>query len=195
MAKRDEKNLHIARIYSQSFLDLAEKAGASESLRDELLDLVAMLDGDTSLRDFFDSPLVDTDARKQVLERTLRGRASDLLVDGLQVINQHGRLALIDTIVETYRTDYQARTGRVDVEVVTAVPLSDSQRRAIADTVEANDGRQADLVESIDPSLLGGMIVRIGDRKIDTTVAKDLRTVRAQLAERAAREILADRVA
>lgn len=195
MAKRDEKNQHIARIYSQSLLALADKAGASEVLRDELLDLVALLDDNPRLRDFFESPLVDTEARTSMLERTLRGRASDLLVDGLQVINRHGRLALVDTIAEAYRTDFQARTGHVDVEVVTAVPLSDAQRRAIAESVEATDGRKADLVESVDPSLLGGMIVRVGDRKIDTTVAKDLRTVRAQLAERAAREILASRVA
>lgn len=195
MAKRDEKNLHIARVYGQALLDLAEKAGAAESLRDELLGLIELLDRQPKLRDFFDSPLVDSATRQQMLERTLRGRASDLLVDGLQVLNNHGRLGLIDTVADAYRTDFLARDGRVDVEVVSAVALNDDQRQAIAEAVAATDGRRAELVESVDPSLLAGIIVRIGDRKIDTTVAKDLRTVRAQLAERAAREILADRVA
>ncbi len=195
MANRDEKSLAAARVYGLSLLELAERSGAAQALGEELLDLGQLLDRDEKLRAFFGSPLVDADTRRGMIEKTFRGRASDLLVDGLQVLNRHGRISLLENVIEAYRTGYQARQGHVDVQVRSAVPLSDGQRRELAAAVNAIDGRTADLIETVDPSMLGGLVVRIGDRKIDTSVAKDLRTVRAQLADRAAREILADRVA
>jgi len=139
--------------------------------------------------------MVDTETRRAMIERTFRHRASDLLVDSLLVLNRHGRIDLIEDVVEVFRTAFQARRGHVDAHVTSAVPLDEAQRRRLKAAIKAVDGREPDLVEAIDPELLGGLVVRVGDRKIDTSVAKDLRTVRARLAERAAREILADRAA
>lgn len=195
MANRDEKSLAAARVYGQSLLELAERSGAAQALSEELLDLGNLLEGNGKLRTFFASPLVDAETRRTMIEKTFRGRASELLVDGLQVLNRHGRIGLLDNVVEAYRTAFQARQGHVDVHVQSAVALSDAQRQALTAAVKASDGRTPDLVETVDPNMLGGLVVRIGDRKIDTSVAKDLKTVRAQLADRAAREILADRVA
>jgi F-type H+-transporting ATPase subunit delta len=195
MANRDERSLAAARVYGQSLLELAERSRVTQALGEELLDLGRLIDRDAELRTFFASPLIDAETRRAMIEKTFRGRASELLVDGLQVLNRHGRIGLLDIVVEAYRTGLQASQGHVDVHVQSAVALSDGQRQDLAAAVKAADGRVPDLIETVDPNMLGGLVVRIGDRKIDTSVAKDLKTVRAQLADRAAREILADRVA
>ena len=195
MSNRNETSLAAARVYSLSMLELAESEHVADSLLEELLGLQSLLDGSPELRRLFESPLIDADDRKELVERTFRGRASDLLVDSLQVLNQHGRIGLVGTVVETYRTSHQARHGRVDVHVTSAVALTDGQREALIASLRTIDDRTPDLIEHVEPGLLGGMVVRIGDRKIDTSVAKDLRMVRDQLKDRAAREILADRVA
>jgi len=195
MAKQDEQSMAAARVYGHSMLALAQRKNRAQDLLEELRDLMALLKREPRLRTFFDSPMVDTETRRAMIERTFRHRASDLLVDSLLVLNRHGRIDLIEDVVEVFRTAFQARRGHVDAHVTSAVPLDEAQRRRLKAAIKAVDGREPDLVEAIDPELLGGLVVRVGDRKIDTSVAKDLRTVRARLAERAAREILADRAA
>ena len=196
MAKVDEKQVAVARVYSQSLLNLAATNEQAESLLDEMNGLLEVLAAQPAFAEYFKSPLVDPKERGNAIERLLRGRASDLLVDSVQVLGQHGRLGLFETVVEGFRTGVQARQGRVDVEVTTAVPLDAALRDQLkAALMSLSDGQAPDLVEKVDPELLGGMVVRIGDRRIDTTLKKDLKTVRARLADRAAREIYGGRLA
>ncbi len=195
MAKVDEKQVAVARVYSRSLLEIASTNEQSESLLDEMNGLLEVLEAQPAFAEYFKSPLVDTKERQKAIERLLRGRASDVLVDTLQVLGQHGRLGLFETVVEGFRTGVQERQGRVDVEVTTAVPLDGDMREKLKQAlVRISAGRQPDLVEQVDPELLGGMVVRIGDRRIDTTLKKDLKTVRARLADRAAREIYGGRL-
>lgn len=194
MARLDEKHVAVARVYSQAMLSLAEEADGAKPLLEELDDLVALLETQPEFSEYLISPLVDQDDRRAALERTLRGRSSDLLVDTLQVINRNGRLSLLETVVETYRQAYQEKHGEIDVQVTTAVALDDDLRASIVALAKRLSGRRPALNEAVDPSLLGGMVLRVGDRKIDTSVAKDLKTIRAQLVERASREILSGRL-
>ena len=190
----DEKQVAAARVYSRAMLDLAEAEGQGEALLDELRQLTELIAEREDFHRFMVSPLVDVSEREKFLEKNLRGRASDLLVNALQVINQHGRLPLLETIAETYRAEIQERHGRVDVRVTTAVPLGDEVRRQLTGAIEKMTQRTASLEESVDPALIGGLVVRIGDRKIDTSVATELRKLRRTLGERAAQEILKDRL-
>jgi len=189
MAKLDEKQVSVARVYSRAMLDLAESEGQAESLFEELRDLAALMHRDEGFRRFLISPLVKVGERAKFLEKNLRGRASDLLVNSLQVLNSHGRLDFLDTIIEVYHQEYQGRHGRIDVRVTTAVPLDDALRQQLRSAAERMVGREPELVEEVDESLIGGMIVRVGDRKIDTSVANDLRKLRHRLSERAGQEI------
>ncbi|NJL30077.1 MAG: ATP synthase F1 subunit delta [Thermoanaerobaculia bacterium] len=195
MARLNEKEVAVARVYSRSMLDLATERGEEESLLEELSGLRSYVESDSAIEHFFTSPLIDEAERRTKLEKLLRGHASDLLADSLQVLNQHGRLGILPTIVETYRLEYQERHGHVDVRVSSAVPLADDVRDQLRQTVARLVGREPDLVEEIDPSLIGGMVVRVGDRKIDASVAKDLRELRARLEERAVEEVLRHRAA
>ena len=191
MSRINEKQVAIARIYSQSLLQLA--GGDAKSLLAELEDLIGLLDESPDLREFFASPLVDETVREGAIEKLFRGRASDTLVNSLQVLNRHDRLGFLDTIVELYRQQTQEQQGNVDVHVTSAVPLTDAVRGQLTDLAKRLYGRQPDLVEKVDPSLIGGLVVRVGDRKIDTSVRTQLKALRLQLADRAAREIYESR--
>lgn len=194
MASLDEKQVPVARVYGQAMLSLAEEADSAKPLLEELDGLVALLAAQPEFGAYLTSPLVDQDDRRAALERTLRGRSSDLLVDTLQVLNRNGRLSLLETVVETYRQAYQEKHDEIDVQVTTAVALDDDLRASIVALAQRLSGRRPALSETVDASLLGGMVLRVGDRKIDTSVAKDLKTIRAQLVERASREILSGRL-
>jgi F-type H+-transporting ATPase subunit delta len=189
MASVDERSLALGRVYASAILALAEPRGEGAAVLDELGGIAQLLADDPDLELFFASPLIEEGPREQVIERTFRGRASDLLVDALQVINRKGRLGSLRAIAEAYRREYRDLHGLVDARVRTAVPLSPELREQLRAAVAHFTGRQPDLLEKVDPSLLGGMVVEVAGKKIDSSVSTRLRQLGAALDRRASQEI------
>ncbi|MBV8201377.1 MAG: ATP synthase F1 subunit delta [Acidobacteria bacterium] len=189
MASADSRDLGVARVYARAMLHLAAGQGQEDGLLAELEELGKAVAGDPELAAFLASPLVSGEARAQVLEKVFRRRASDLLVDALEVINGKGRLGLLQAIVEAYRGEYRELRGLVDVQVTTAVPLGSAQREQLAAAVAKLTGKQPQLIESVDPAILGGLVVEVAGEKIDTSLATRLRDVGVHLAQRAALEV------
>lgn len=185
----DDRELALGHVYSRAVLELAEEAGVADDLREELEGLAEVYRSDGSFRDFLVNPAIDADERRDSLERLFRGRLSDLAVDALQVLNRKGRSALLPAVVEAYRQDHDRLRDRVEVRVTSARPLADEQRQRLAATVRERTGREASFVERVDPSILGGLVVQIGDEKTDGSVATKLRNLGEALLDRASREI------
>jgi F-type H+-transporting ATPase subunit delta len=189
MAKIDERDLAVGRLYAEAVLGIAEERGQSDALLDELKELVEFLDRNPKVEHFLASQMVDEEGRARVLDDLLRGQASDLLLDSLQVINRKGRLGQLRAIVESYRIALRDLRGWVDVHVRTAVPLDDAQRTRLQDVLAASTGRKPTLFERIDPSLLGGIVVEVEGKKFDASVASRLHDLSEALLARASREI------
>jgi F-type H+-transporting ATPase subunit delta len=149
---------------------------------------VKQLDKEPALERFLSSPLVETGERKQMLDRLFEGHMSEILLDTLQVMNKKGRSGLVRALSEAYRKEFEDRTGRVTVSVHTAVALTENLRQRLLEATSRLTGREASLLETVDGSLIGGMILLVGDRKIDSSVAKDLRQLETQFLDRASLE-------
>lgn len=189
MAKVDDRQLGLGAVYARAILEVAGERGLAEQVRDELAALADYLDREAGLRDLLASPLTEMKVKERLLEKALRGRASDLLVDALEVVARKGRLDLLPAIAEAYRQEYRRVHGIVDVTVKTAIPLSPDLRRRLAEAASRYTGKQAELEEIVDPALLGGLVVQIGDEKIDSSVATSLRSLAAALQRRGAEQI------
>ena len=190
MAGSSDKGAAIAAVYAEAMLGLAERRGQADELRAELEELARLAAGDPGFAAFLANPLIDPERRAGSLEKMLRGEASDLLVDALQVINRKGRIALLPQIAAAYVARHDTLRGVVEVRVASAVPLAGDQRERLRAAVKARTGRTPRLVESVDAELLGGLVIRIGDRKADATIATRLRTLSEALLARASREIV-----
>ncbi len=151
MASVDDRDLALGRLYGVPLLDLGEEQGQADDLLGELQEVVRLLDGNPTIEDFFASPLVDADDRRQVIEKVFRGKASDLLVDALQVVNRKGRLGFLRAIAEAYRLAYRDRRGLVDARVRTAVPLDEVLRAGLRQAIARFTGKQPTLDEKVDP--------------------------------------------
>lgn len=196
----DEQQLAVARIYAHALYGLADSMGQAESVREELDSLDTLLDAQPDLVAVFDSPLVGADRRADLLEKSFRGQLSDLVVDTLQVMNRKGRLGIAAALVEAYRQEDDRINGRIQATVTTAVPLSAElrarvesavltigRRLASADDLEV---RSVELIEEVDESLLGGMVVRGGVRVFDSSVRSEVALVGERLADRTSVEVL-----
>lgn len=180
----------IAAVYAEAMLGLAHRRGQADELRSELDELARLAASHSGFAAFLANPLIDPERRAESLETMLRGKASDLLVDALQVINRKGRIALLPQIAAAYAARHDALRGVVEVRVASAQPLANDQRERLRSAVRARTGREPRLVESVDPELLGGLVIRIGDRKADATLATRLRNLSEALLARASQEIV-----
>lgn len=189
MPNVDDTQLAVAGVYSRALLDLARERGEEDALLDELTQLADSLDRNPDFADFLASPLVDGKARRAALEKAFRGRASDLLVDGLQVLNRKERLGLLPAVAQAYRSQHRELKGIVDVHVRTAVPLSPALRQQLEEAARRFTGRAPFLIEQVDPALLGGLVVQVGDRRVDTSIASRLHEIARRLDDRGSQEI------
>ena len=195
MASFDDKATALARVYAEAILQVAREQEAAlggdtvDEVRAELEGLGELYARNAGFRKLVTDPVIDSEERAASLERALRGRASDLVVDALGVMNRKGRLGLLPAVAEAYVEAHDRLRRRVAVRVTSAAPLTEDQRARLAAAVESAGGRTPTLRERVDPSILGGLIVQIGDRKADASVATKLHTLSAALLARASRQI------
>jgi len=150
-------------------------------------DTVEALADLTSQRSFVEALQADgmTDERFQaIVQRVLPGIGPKQM-NFLRLLRQKSRLGLGSSIASFFRELLDEERGIVRAEVTSATPLDDDQRQRLLDKLSRDTGKQVALEARVDPSILGGIIVRIGDRMVDGSTRNRLRSLRTQL-ERAA---------
>ena len=190
MAKVDERDMALGRLYGRSIFEVAGSTEVAESILEGLNALVQSTDDDRDLAYFFTSPLVGVEHRAEVLEKSLRNRADDILVDALQVINRKGRLASLPVIAAGLAEAIDDALGRVNVEVTTAVALTAAQRKLIEASAAKVTGKTPRLITQVDPSILGGLILHVAGTVLDQSVAGDVAKVRESMLLRASGGVL-----
>lgn len=193
MSSGSDREAGIARIYATAMLNLSKASGQPDVLRQELAKVAELLDGQPEFEAFLSNPTVGAEARQRMIEKVFRGRFSDVLVDSLQVLNRKDRLSLIRSIADAYRFQQDELMKRIEVHVRTAVPISEALRIKLRAKVSAKTGKQAELLETVDETLIGGLIVQIHDEKYDNSLLRKLLVVGRNLLDRASREIYSGR--
>jgi F-type H+-transporting ATPase subunit delta len=180
----------IARVYAQAFMGAAAKGGNSGSLIDELVAVVTdVLDQFPDLEHMLQSSLVSHDQKAALLDRVLGPRASVEVLNFLKVLSKHGRLGLLRSTAREAKKLHAEAAGLADVEVRVATPLDDALRGAIEDQLRAMLRSEPVLSVVVDPALIAGIVIRVGDRVYDGSVATQLERTRQAMIERATENI------
>jgi F-type H+-transporting ATPase subunit delta len=190
----DNVGQHVARVYAEALLQTATSRGRSQDVLTELRSLVEdVFRREPALELFLSSPAVGRDRKKALLQQTFEGRADELVVDFLYVLNAHDRLELLRAIASGYKDLYDRRENRMQVHVQSAVPLADDQRQRLTNELRAAFGKEPVLSTSVDSNLLGGLVVQVDDWVYDSSVRTRLETIRKQLVERSSHAIQSGR--
>ncbi|MGL4554706.1 MAG: ATP synthase F1 subunit delta [Gemmataceae bacterium] len=180
----DDESRQVARIYADALYQAAQPAGEVDAVRGELDAVVEGVFGrDPGLGLFFESASITRGRKDEVLKAAFAG-ASETVRNFLGVLNAHDRLAMLRPIAQAYRKLCDRKSRRVAVHVTSAVTLTDDERRRVADDVRAVANVEPILEETIDPEILGGLIVRVADWVYDASVRTRLAMIRKQLIER-----------
>ena len=171
----------VARVYAQALFDAAREAGVVEPVRRELGDFVAALAASASLRDVLADPRVDTAAKRRVLGEITRD-GQPLLANALQLMLDHGRFTVVSELGAAYDALAVVEEGVIEVEVVSASELTPETEKKIAARVHEATGRRVELSRRVDPAIIGGLVLRIGDVIVDGSVKARIRQLRRRLA-------------
>lgn len=189
MSKLDHNANAVADAYAKTLLELSEKQGNSDRVAEEFADFVEAMKSDAQFGEYMSSVMVDADARGKTLEKHFRGKMVDLLLSTLQVINRRGRGELVPLICERYHHWLGEHRNQVDVSVTSAVPLTEALRGKLNEAISHLTGKTSRLHEKVDASLLSGLVIRVGDDKLDTSAKRQLRNIFDRLRERASAEL------
>ena len=182
-----ERHSLVARNYAGALLALARKAGDVPGwgrMMQEVADAVAT---DAQLRAFLESPRVAAERKSAALGRAFQDRYPRLFVRFLQTLIAKGRQRQIGAVASEYAALVDEAEGRVHAQVTLAQPPSEADRAAIAAQLSRRLGRQVVPHVSVRPEILGGVIVRVGDRVMDGSVRRRLGRLRHQLTDMAGR--------
>jgi F-type H+-transporting ATPase subunit delta len=171
--------------YAKALIELAMAKGGKagvEDLQGELEDLLELTRADKQFSEFLATRSIASNKRRDALERMLRGRVSDLLLNFLLLLNAKGRLPELPTIAVSFDKLVQEQFGRVEVDVFTAEPVAPDLLRSIGDRLGTVLGKQVVAHPYTDASMIGGVKFRIGDQLVDASVATRLRRMRDKLA-------------
>jgi F-type H+-transporting ATPase subunit delta len=171
----------IARNYAEAYLELARRAGDLEGWRTALDGLAGAISADSRLCNFLAAPQISAADKSAVMERALGGRLPRTMLRFLQKVIANRRQLLIPAIAVEFGNLVDEVEGRLHARVTVALEADDEIRHVLVRELSRVFGRVVVPHIEVNHSLLGGLIVRVGDRVIDGSVRRRLRALRAQL--------------
>lgn len=171
------------RIYARALFDAAKDRDRLTRVREDLADFVAMVDEVPELRALLRDPVLDPKEKADALDSILGG-VDELVRNFLLLVAEKNRTAQIEEIAREFDRLVAAEERRLGVELTTAFELSDKEAKTIVGQIEKASGRQVDATRSVDPDLIGGLILQAGSLRVDASVRGRLNRLRQDLVTR-----------
>jgi F-type H+-transporting ATPase subunit delta len=170
----------VHRVYARALYDAAKEQGAVEQVQQELGDFAAAVREVPELRAVLRNPQIDPRAKAAALDAISRG-VHDLVRNFLRLLVEKGRIAEVEEIARELDRLVAATQGRLTVELTTAQELSDEEAREIVDQIAKASGRKVEATRTVDPALIGGIVLQAGSFRIDASVRGRLNRLRQEL--------------
>ncbi len=175
----------VAGRYASALFELAEQQGLVRDVEDDLTRFQALMDESPDLKRLVRSPVFSAEAQEKAIGAVVeRAGITGLGSNFLRLIARNRRLFAAPDMIRAYRSLAAQARGEIEAEVTSAVPLSEAQLDSLKDNLQAaSGGKQIQLVSKVDPALLGGLIVKMGSRMVDSSLRSKLSSLKARMKE------------
>ena len=172
-----------ARVYAQALFDIGLQTNSVGQIYDDLHAAYNALNGlDADLQTFFNLPQFRRDAKRRIISLAFEGKVGRPVLGLLHILVEKRREPLLDNVVEEFDRYRDRHEGRVRARVTTARKLDDQLLGALKTAIEQRTQKSVELTETVDPEVIGGLRVSVGDRVLDGTVRRSLQDMRRSLA-------------
>jgi len=169
------------RMYARALFEAAEEAGRVDAVASDLAAIAGAMDEVPELRAFLRNPQIDPAGKAEVLEQLTR-EADELVGNFVRLVAEKGRAGELPEISTELDALVAQAQNRLTVELTTAHELSDAEAKSIVQQIEKASGRTVEATRSVDPNLIGGIVLRIGSHLADGSVRGRLERLRHELA-------------
>lgn len=168
------------RTYARALFEAAKEKGRLKEVAEELGDFAAAVRDVPELRRMLRNPELDPATKADLLD-ALIGGADQLVRNFLRLTAEKGRIADIEDIGLEFDRLMATEEGRLNVELTTALPLSDDDARGLVDQIERASGRKVEASRRVEPDLIGGLILQVGTLRLDASVRGRIERLRREL--------------
>jgi len=172
----------LAQVYARSLFQVALEKGRLDELREQLGQFADALNENRQLAVFFFSPYFSSAEKKQSLAGLLDG-ADEVLVNFLSLLIDNHRMPVIFRIRQEYERLWDEENRTLPVEITSAIALDDATTESLGKTIGERAGRKITLAARVDPDILGGIIIRVGNSILDASIRNRLEQLRRHVAQ------------
>lgn len=172
----------IAQVYARALFEVAREQGKLDPVREQLGQFADALNEHGDLRVFFFSPYFSTEEKKDGLHRAVEG-ADPAIVNFLETLLERHRMPVIFRIRDEYQRLWDQENQLLPVEVTSAVDLDEATVKSIGDRIGEQTGQRVELTSKVDPSILGGIVLRVGNSILDASIKHRLDQLRKHVAQ------------
>lgn len=184
VATEDQMMASVPGRYASALFELAQEQSQLQPVENDLNRIQAMLDESPDLLRMVRSPVFSADDQTKALDALLsKAGIGGLTLNFVKLIVRNRRLFAIPDMIKAFRTLAAGARGEVQADVASATALNDSQLQALKETLKASIGKDVQINASVDPSLLGGLVVKVGSRMIDSSLRTKLSTLKLRMKE------------
>lgn len=184
MAAQNSVLTQIARPYASALFDLAASENQLASVETSLSDVSRLVGESADFARFLRSPVITADDKAKALDALLaKSQTNGLVANFLRLIAKNGRLFALDAVIVAFRELAAKARGEVTADVTSAVPLGADQVKALAETLKGKLGKTVTLNQFVDPSLIGGLQVKVGSQMIDSSLKTKLTAMKIAMKE------------
>jgi ATP synthase F1 delta subunit len=174
----------IAQVYSRALFEVAKEQDKLDDLRAQLGEFADAVDANRDLAVFFFSPYFSTQEKQEGLRRVLEG-ADEALMNFLDVLLENHRMPVIFRIRRQYDELWRQENKLLPVDITSAIELDEDTVKHIGDTIGEQTGKRVELSSRVDPDILGGIILRVGNSILDASIRNRLNRLRKHVARAA----------
>lgn len=170
-----------AKRYAKSLLALALEQGNVDAVHGDMKLVGQAVSDSRELKSFLISPIVKSEKKVEILAEIFKGKITDLTNQFIKLVTEKGREALLPTIAVAFEEAYRAHKNISTVEVTSAIALTEEQKKRILAIAAKQGAANAEVIEKVDPSLIGGFVMRMGDKQIDASISNRINTLKQEL--------------
>jgi len=172
----------IARVYARSLFEVAREQGRLDVVREQLGQFADALDESRELQTFFFSPYFSTEEKQDGLQRAVEG-ADEIVGNFLDLLIENHRMPVIFRVRREVDRLWEEENKLLPVEITSAIALDESVAARIGDEIGRQTGRRVELTSTVDPDVIGGIVVRVGNSILDASIRTRLDALRKQVAK------------
>lgn len=173
----------IAARYSKALIDLAMEQGVLEQVYNDIKYVKETCKTNKSLVVFLKSPVIKTDKKTAIIQEVFGGKLTKLTEVYLNLITTKKREKYLTEIADEFLNQYKAKKNIITAVVTTASGIDDIVRKQLVDIVKGNGNNEVVLEEKIDQDIIGGIILRVGDKQVDASIVRKLNNLKHRFKE------------